>query len=208
MTLRERILLETRLWRTEKENLDKSFFKNLTRRSRPSILWIEPFGNVAPVTELTNTEPDEVMVYRNLGGQVRQDDASFMAVLEFFIEQPDAEYIVICGHSNGPGIRDVVAGVDKGPYTARWMEDVRDLYEQHAGSLASLSQRQREKKVSELNVRQQLQNLGYLDIVQRAWASGRKLVLLGWYFDLHKGELHEVHSITSRDLLTEVGAAS
>lgn len=206
MTARERILLETRLWRTEKENLDKDYFKHLTLRSKPSMLWIESFGNVAPVAELTNTEPEEITVYRNIGGQCRQDDPGFMATLENFVESPDAVYVVVCGHSFCQSIRDTITGKEHGAYTSRWMEDLHELYERHAAEMASLSARQQERKLSELNIRRQLVNLSTTDIIQRAWSEGRNLMLLGWYLDLYKGEVHEVCTMASRDVLTEVTA--
>lgn len=206
MTIRERILLETRLWTAEKENLDKHYFRNLVRRVKPSMLWIEPLGNVVPVRELTNTDPGEMIVYQNMGGQCRTDDASFMAVLEDAVERGQVEYIVACGHSHCPAIHDIVAGVESRSNTARWMEDIRDLYEQHTSDLAPLSNRQKERKLSELNVHRQLLNLGNMDIVQRAWDNDRNLVLLGWYFDIYKGEVQEIFSMQSREILTQVAA--
>lgn len=203
MTTRERILLEARLWRTEKENLDRNYFKNLTSRFKQSTFWIESFGNVVPVPELTNTDPDEIIVYRNIGGQCKSDDLSFMSAVESFVEGRDALHIVVCGHSHCQAIRDVVAGKECGAYASRWMEELYALYEQHAGDMSSLSPRQRERKLSELNVRQQLTNLSTLDVVQRAWSSGRKLVLLGWYLDLSKGDVQEIYSMASRDVHKE-----
>ena len=206
MTKRERILLESRLWRTEMEILDKDYFKHLTHSSKPSILWIESLGNVASVMELTNTEPGEVVVYRNLGGQCKHDDPSFMATLENFVGSPDAAYIVVCGHSQCQGIHNTIAGKENGPHTSRWMEDVHELHEQHAAEMASLTTRQQERKLSELNIRRQMTNLSTIDVIERAWSEGRSLMLLGWYLDLHKGEIHEVCSMASRHLLTEVPA--
>jgi carbonic anhydrase len=86
------------------------------------------------------------------------------------------------------------------------MEEIRDLYEQHASDLASLTNRQKERKLSELNVHRQLLNLSNLDVVQRAWDNDRNLILLGWYFDIHKGEIQEIFSMQSRDILTQVAA--
>jgi carbonic anhydrase len=206
MNKRERILLESRLWRTEKEILDKDYFKHLTHSSRPSILWIEPVGNVASVVELTNTEPGEVVVYRNVGGQCKPEDPSFMAALENFVASPDAAYIIVCGHTQCQGIRNTIAGKEDGPHASRWMEDVHELYEQHAGEMASLTARQQERKLSELNVRRQLLNLSTIDVIERAWSDGRSLMLLGWHLDLQKGEIHEVCSMASRQLISEVPA--
>jgi len=208
MTPRERILLEARLWRTEKESKDQDYFKELTRRSKPSILWIESFGNVTSVSELTNTEPDEVIVHRNIGGQCKSDDLSFMATLEQFVDSPDAAYIIVCGHSHCQAIRRIVAGGEQGVYTSRYTEDLQELYESRSSELSPMPLRHRERKLSELNIRQQLLNLSALEVLQRAWAGGRKLSILGWYLDLFKGEIEEVYSMASQDLLTEATASN
>lgn len=204
MNARERLLLEARLWKIEKENLDKNYFKNLSSRTKSTVLWIEPFGNTAAVSEITNAGSDEIMVYRNHGGQCRADDPGFMAVLESFADNQEALYVVVCGHSNCQVVRDVVAGKELGAYTSRWVEDIHDLYEQYSTEMAPLSVRQRERRLSELNINRQLANLSAIDIVQRAWAGGRNIQLLGWYLDLHKGEIHEIHTVTSRDFYKEV----
>jgi carbonic anhydrase len=208
MTTRERIILETRLWRMEKENLDSSYFKNLAPRGRPSILWIEPFGNVAPVAELINTEPGDILVYRSTGGLCRHDDLNLIAVLEQFLEHDSAGFIVVCGHTHCQAIKDVVSGGDAGPYATRWLEDLRTLYERHATDMTSLSPSQQERKLGELNVRQQLVNLKRLDVIQDATSKGRNLVVLGWYLDLSKGDVQEIYSMTSRDMMAPVAASS
>jgi carbonic anhydrase len=206
MTVRERILLEIRLWRIEKENLDKDYFRELNGHSKPSMLWIESFGNPAPVAELTNTEPHEITVFRNPGGQCKHDDASFMATVENFVENEGAVYIVVCGHSHCQSIRDAVRGKDAGAYSSRWIEEIRDLYERHAPEMATISARDQERKLSELNVRRQLMNLSTFDVIQRAWSRGHNITLLGWYLDLFTGEVKEICSMTRHDIPIEVPA--
>jgi carbonic anhydrase len=207
MTTRERIILETRLWRMEKENLDSSYFNNLAPRARPSILWVEPFGNVAPVAELINTEPGDILVYRSAGGLCRPDDLNLMAVLEQFLEHEGTEYIVVCGHTHCKAIKDVIAGVDAGPYATRWLEEIHALYKRHAAEMTALSPRQQERKLGELNVREQLLNLKELEVVQAALSKGDNLVILGWYLDLAKGDVQELCSLTRRDMLVQAAAS-
>jgi len=206
MNARERILLEARLWKIQKENLDKDYFKNLTNQRNASILWIESFGNVAQPSEITNYEPDEILVYRNPGGQCRVDDPAFMSVLESFAEASEATYVVVCGHSHCQTIHDVVSAKERGTNASRWTEDIRDLYDQYAMEMAPLSVRQRERKLSELCIQRQLSNLASNEVIQRAWSGGRNIHLLGWYLDLHKGEVQEVHAVSALNLQKEVTA--
>lgn len=204
MNKRERILLEARLWKIQKENLDKDYFKNLTNRGKPSILWVESFGNPAQAVDIANTEPDEILVYRNHGGQCRTDDASFLASLESFLESDSSRFIIVCGHSLCDTIQNVAAGKSPGVYGSRWTEDIQELYEQYSMEMTALSARQRERKLCELNVRRQLDNLCAMDIVQRAWSNGSDLQLLGWYLDIHKGDIQELHTVCARDVQKEV----
>ena len=206
MNMRERILLESRLWKIEKENLDKDYFKSFSGNHLPKLLWIESFGNAATVSEITNTEPHEVVVYKNHGGLCRGDDANFMAILESFIESSDAQNIVVCGHSNCNAIRNTVAGKAAGAYASRWLEEIHELNDQYAMEMSPLSPRQKERKLSELNIRRQLDNLRSIDVIQRAWANGRSLQLLGWYLDLNRGEIQEIEAVSSRDFHKEVTA--
>lgn len=204
MTTRDRILLESRLWRTEKEALDRSYFKNLTRRSKSSILWIESFGNVATPSEIANTDADEIVVYRNVGGQCKPEDASLIATLEDFMARGNAEYIVVCAHSMCHITQSIIAGRDTGVYAARWTDDMRELYDQHADEWTSLNPRQKERKFSELHVQHQLQQLGRMEALQRAWSEGSSVSLLGLYLDLHKGDLHEIAAVTKAEVTASV----
>ena len=72
--------------------------------------------------------------------------------------------------------------------------------------MSPLSPRQKERKLSELNIRRQLDNLRSIDVIQRAWANGRSLQLLGWYLDLNRGEIQEIEAVSSRDFHKEVTA--
>lgn len=200
MTTRERILLEARLWRMEKEHLDPSYFKNLARKGRPSMLWIESYGNPTPIHELINVESGDLMVHRNIGGICRSDDSNLSTAVEHFVGLGEgADLIIICGHSQCEIIREVVAGGDNSG-NSRWSEELRELYDQHAHEMSALNARQKERKLSELNVQRQVANLSRFEALQNAWSSGRQLTILGWYFDIPKGEVHELYAVTSRDL--------
>lgn len=207
MTLREKLLLEIRLWRVEKANLNPSYFKTLSRKSKPLALWIEPLGNMVSVRELTGTDPGEILIYRNLGGQCRSDDASFVALLEYAIEQLKIDLIVVCGHTNSTGMHEVTTGAETTAGFTRWMDDLKGLQELHASQFSGLSARQQEQKLGELNVQRQVSNLCAMEAVQQAWERDRNLVVLGWYLDLQKGEVREVASRDRHNITRNITAA-
>jgi len=204
MTFREKILLESKVWTLEKQSVDNQHFKDLMRRPKPVMLWIDSTDNLVPVRELTSTDPGEILVHRNLGSQVRADDISLMASLEHAVDVSEVEYIVVCGYSHCSGVRDVIQGKDSRPHLSKWLEQLHEMYEHNSASMERLSARQKEKLLCELNIQRQILNLSNLEIVQSAWESGRKLTLLGWYFDLNKGSIQEIFSMQTRDLLMQV----
>ncbi|HTE34834.1 MAG TPA: carbonic anhydrase [Chryseolinea sp.] len=204
MTTRERMLLESKVWMLEKQTIDKHYFKNLSRHIKPNVLWIDSSDNLVAVAELTNTDPGEILVHRNLATLVRSDDISLMASLEHAIGRSRIEYIIVCGYSNCTGVREVISGNDMKPHVKKWLEELREMYHHQAPLMAGLSSHQKEKRLCEINIQQQIINLSNMDIVQQAWKDGRNLSLLGWYFDLQKGAIQEIFSMKTQDLLFQV----
>ena len=97
MTTKERILLESKAWVLEKTSRDKEYFNRLSSLHIPKILWVGSIDSLLPIREITNTEPGEILVYRNMGCIIKENDASFMAVLEDALEESHVNHIIICG---------------------------------------------------------------------------------------------------------------
>lgn len=199
MTVKEKILLESKAWVKEKTILDKEYFKRLSSLHTPNILWIGSSDSLVPVRELTNTEPGEILVYRNLGNLVKENDLSFMALLQDAIEVSRIEYIIVCGYSHCSSLREIINGTDK-PLIREWLIELRALYELYYKELDPLPYDQKERKLAEINIRQQIINLSRLPIIQEAWKTGKYPQLFGWYFDLDTGSLSEVFSMEDQQL--------
>ena len=125
MTSKEKMFLESKAWALEKLSLDKTYFDRLAGMHSPDILWIGSIDSLVPVRELINADPGEVLVYRNMGAQVREDDISLMATIQDAVEVSKVEYIVVCGYSHCSGIQDVVLGSDDRPFVKRWLDDLQ-----------------------------------------------------------------------------------
>src|SRR5688572_10125818 len=128
MTTKEKLLLESKAWVKEKLTLDKEYFKRLSSLHTPNILWIGSSDSLMPVREITNTEPGEILVYRNLGNLVKESDLSFMALLQDAIEVSKVKYIIVCGYSHCSSLREIINGTDK-PLVRKWLIELRALYE-------------------------------------------------------------------------------
>ncbi|MFN3841579.1 MAG: carbonic anhydrase [Cyclobacteriaceae bacterium] len=195
MTTRDKILLENKAWILEKLALDKDYFSRLSAMHEPKILWIGSSDSLVPVREITNTEPGEILVYRNMGNLVKETDLSLMAVIEDAIEVSHIEYIIVCGYSHCSSLNEVLTGTEK-PLTREWLLDLRAIMTLHQKELDPLPYEQKERRLAELNIAQQVKNLSNLQLVKKAWANQKPITLLGWYFDLNTGTFHEIASVS------------
>src|SRR5690606_7671444 len=164
MTTRERILLESKDWVQEKLALDKGYFKRLSAMHNPELLWIGSSDSLVPVREITNTEPGEILVYRNVGNLVKESDLSLMALLQDALEVSKIKYIIVCGYSHCSSLREVIQGTEK-PLLREWLVDLRAIYELHHQELDPLPYEQKEQRLAELNIEQQIKNLGKLELI-------------------------------------------
>jgi carbonic anhydrase len=195
MTTKERIILESKAWRQEKLSIDPEYFTRLEDRHHPKILWICSSDSLASIREMTNTEPGDILVYRNVGALVRQDDASLMAVVEAAIEIHHVTHIIVCGYSQCSAIQRVVNSNDSMPALDRWLQPLRQVYDRYLPELQNLPPLEQEKRLSELNIKQQVINLGNIPAIRRAWQKHDYPRIFGWYFDLGAGTLREVFSL-------------
>ena len=208
MTSKEKMFLESKAWALEKLSLDKNYFDRLAGMHSPNILWIGSIDSLVPIRELINADPGDVLVYRNMGVQVREDDISLMATIQDAVEVSKVEYIVVCGYSHCSGIQDVVLGCDDRPFVKRWLEDLRDLYENRSDEFQDMDFEQRTKRLCELNIRAQIIKLSQLEVIQKAWEKGNNPILLGWYFDLNNGALKEIFSMEASYKLKQVASVA
>lgn len=199
MTIKEKLLLESKAWALEKRYQNKHYFERLEHMHEPDILWIGSSDSLISVREITNTEPGEILLHQNIGNQVRQDDLSFMAILQKAVEVDHVSHIIVCGYSHCSGITNVVRGNTPSPLMMEWLTSIRLLYEKHADELANLDPHQKAGKLAELNVAEQVTRLSQMDIIQRAWERGNKPTLYGLYFDLTHGSMKEILTIKRQD---------
>jgi carbonic anhydrase len=208
MTAKEKMFLESKAWALEKLNLDKGYFERLSGMHKPEILWLGSIDSIAPVRELINADPGEVLVYRNMGVQVREDDISLMATIQDAVEVAKVDYIVVCGYSHCSGIRDVVLGSNDRPFVKRWLNELEHLYKNRSAEFENMDFEQRSKRLCELNIRAQIVKLSQIESIRKSWERGNDPVLMGLYFDLNTGALQEIFSMEANYKLKQVASVA
>jgi carbonic anhydrase len=206
MRTKERILLESKAWREEKLSLDPDYFMRLNEMHDPKILWISSADSLASVREITNTEPGDIIIYGNLGAQVREDDPSLMSLLEDAVENYRVSQIIVCGYSHCAGVRQVLKNNLQNAMTSEWLSKLKGLYDRHFEEIKDLPFEKQERLLSELNIREQVINLSHIACIQRAWEKRDYPEIHGWYFDLSKGMLQEVFSLEKNHRIKQLSS--
>jgi carbonic anhydrase len=97
--------------------------------------------------------------------------------------------VIVCGHYGCGGVRAALEHARLG-LIDNWLRAVRDTAERHAVILDSAADRA--DALCELNVIEQVRNVGNTTVVQDAWARGQPVTLHGWIYALHDGLLRDL----------------
>jgi carbonic anhydrase len=80
-----------------------------------------------------------------------------------------------------------------------WLRALKDTQAYFWNELAALDEHTRFDRLVELNVVEQVYNLGKTSIVQNAWKRGALPYIHGWVFDLNSGYIRPLTSMINND---------
>lgn len=176
----------------EKKKTDPNYFKKLSAVHKPKYFLIGCSDSRVPPNELTNTEPGEIFIHRNIANQVKSCDFGCMSALKYVVEFLKVEHIIVMGHTNCGGI--IAANQNKSlGVIDYWLQSIRDVALSHKVELSRIKE---EKdfvlKLTEFNVKQQTLNVCKSSILQRAWSQGRVIRVSGWLCDIETGLIRDL----------------
>ncbi len=195
MTMKERILLESKAWTKEKLSLDSKYLQRLVESADPEILWIGSAESLVPVREVTNCEPGEILVYRNMGSQVKPNDEGIRALVAHAVEVAKIKMIIVSGYSLDTCIQAIANEWKVPDHVKIWNKEIQEIYDKHKHEFEGLSDAHRQRRLTELNIKQQVLNLSNFDTIQKAWEIGNNIPILGWFYNIETGEIEEIFSI-------------
>ena len=197
----EQLFANNYKWATQMKEEKSTYFQELAEHQQPHYLWIGCSDSRVPAEKLTNLEPGELFVHRNVANQVIHTDFNCLSVVLYAVDVLNIEHIIICGHTNCGGIHAAMNDKDLGLIN-NWLLHIRDIWFKHGHLLGNLSQERRADMLTKLNVAEQVYNLGRTSIVKNAWKNGKKLSLHGWVYDVNDGFLVDQGVVaTSRETL-------
>lgn len=184
----EQIFKNNQQWVAEKLNIDKNYFKNLSKGQNPDILYIGCSDSRVSAEELMGIAPGDAFVHRNIANMVPNTDLSSMSVIDYAVLHLKVNHVVVCGHYYCGGVKAAMQSKDLGILNP-WLRNIRDVYRTHRVELNAITdEEQRYKRLVELNVQEQCINVIKTAEVQRAYRN-RGITVHGWVFDVHTGRL-------------------
>jgi carbonic anhydrase len=189
----ELLLLDNKHWAATKIKEDPAFFERLLHVQTPEFLWIGCSDSRVPPNEITQTEPGEIFIHRNVANLVVNTDVNLMSVLDYAVNHLKIKHVVVCGHYGCGGVKAAMSNGDFNQVLNMWLRNIKDIYRIHRKEIEAIGdEEERVNRMVELNVKEQVLNLSKTAIIQKAWTHENRPELHGWVYDLHDGIIHPV----------------
>jgi carbonic anhydrase len=189
----QHLIDSNRDWAAKILRQDPEFFSRLARQQSPRYLWIGCSDSRVPANEIVGLPPGELFVHRNVANIVVHTDLNCLSVMQFAVDVLKVEHIIVCGHYGCSGVRSALSNTRLG-LSDNWLRHVQDVREQHEAQLIGVTARaDRENRLCELNVIEQVANVCHTSIARDAWERGQELTVHGWIYGLKDGLLRDLN---------------
>jgi carbonic anhydrase len=200
------ILANNRQWVADKNAKDPEFFHKLANGQKPRYLFIGCSDSRVPASGITGTGPGEMFVHRNIANMVVHTDMNLLSVLQYAVEVLGVQDILVVGHYGCGGVAAAAANKQYG-LIDNWLVNIRDVVRLHETELLRIKDTdQRLRRLVELNVIEQIQNLAKTNIIQNAMRGDKPPRLHGLVYDIADGVLKDldVHGDSVLDELDHI----
>ena len=187
------LLAGNRYWVAQQLAKDPDFFSRLSKGQSPAVMWIGCSDSRVPANEITGTKPGEVFVHRNIANMVVHTDINLLSGLDYAVQVLGVKHVIVCGHYGCGGIE---AALSKRQYGLidNWLRNIKDVYRLHHDELDAIADpRDRNCRLAELNVIEQVYNLCKTSTVQNAWHNQKPLHLHGCIYDVSQGLIKDLN---------------
>jgi carbonic anhydrase len=192
------LLDNNKKWVAGKLAQDPDYFKKLARGQKPPVLWIGCADSRVPANEIIGAGPGEVFVHRNIANMVVHSDMNMLSVLDYAVNVLQVRHIIVCGHYGCGGVQTAMTNKHVG-LIDNWIRHIKDVYRLHRTELDAITdEAARFDRFVELNVFEQVLDLGKTSIVQAAWERGQELHVHGWVYAIHDGMIRDL-KVTLKD---------
>lgn len=186
------LLENNKKWAQAVSEKHPGFFEQLSLQQTPKYLWIGCSDSRIPANDATGLMPGELFVHRNIANQVIHSDINCLSVLQFAVDVLKIEHVIVCGHYGCGGVQAALEDLELG-LIDNWLRNIQDVATLYRETLDRIpDSNSRLNKLCELNVIEQVINLGETTFIQRAWKKGSRVAVHGWIYDLSDGIIREL----------------
>jgi len=188
----ERLFEQNRSWIKKVTDDDPDYFSRLVDQQNPEYLWIGCSDSRVPANQIVGLKPGEVFVHRNIANMVVHTDFNALSEIQFAIDRLKVKHIIVVGHYGCSGIEAAMNNVRIG-IADNWIRHIKDVHDKHNRELSNIhDQHKRLDRLCELNVLEQVVNIGQTNIVQDAWLKGQGISIHGCIYSLCDGVLMDL----------------
>jgi carbonic anhydrase len=175
----------------------------LAKGQHPEFLFIGCSDSRVPPSEMMGFSPGHVFVHRNIANIVPNTDLNVQSVIQYAVDVLEVDHVVVCGHYGCGGIAAALEVEDLGLLN-KWLREIRDVYRLHSDELDAIEDKTaRNRRLVELNVREQCVNVAKTSWVQKHYATHRRPHVHGWVYDLSTGHINDLN-IPFLDILRDI----
>jgi carbonic anhydrase len=181
-----------RAWAEEITRSQPDFFSRLSRQQAPHYLWIGCSDSRVPANQIVGLLPGDMFVHRNVANVVIHTDLNCLSAIQFAVDVLRVSDIIVCGHYGCGGVLAALRD-EKFGLIDNWLRHVQDVRAKYQNELGALeTEADRLHRLCELNVVEQVVNVGNTTVVRDAWARGQTLAIHGWVYDIRDGLLQDL----------------
>ena len=190
-----RLVAGVRTFREQAFPRRKRLFARLAAGQQPQTLFIACADSRIVPELITQTDPGELFVCRNIGNIVPAYGemlGGVSAVVEYACVALEVTHIIVCGHSDCGAMKALLNPDDPHlrsmPTVASWLRNAEAARSVLAATRPELEGPAKVQALVEQNVRTQLAHLGTHPAVAARLATG-KLALHGWIYSIETGSI-------------------
>jgi len=153
------LLIKNKQWASFKVKSNPEFFKRLSKIQSPKFLWIGCSDSRVPPDKITQTQPGEIFIHRNVANIVVHTDMNLLSVVQYAVYVLKVNHIIVCGHYNCGGVHAAFSKESLG-LIDNWLRNIKDVYRFNKEEVDSIKdENEKLNRMVELNVIEQVYNL-------------------------------------------------
>ncbi|KAJ2009379.1 hypothetical protein GGI04_000501 [Coemansia thaxteri] len=185
------VIQNNKNWVAEMQAKNPSYFAELAKGQSPKLLWIGCSDSRMAVDVLTQTNPGDIFIHRNIANRIPSEDLNVLSVIEYAVKHLKVEHVIVAGHTACGGVKAAMSNGSVG-ILDHWLRPIKDLYVANEDEINALPEAARVDRLGELNIIQGVSTVSKLPVVHEAWREGRNLSVHGWMLQLHSGLLKDL----------------